>query len=917
MALAVLPMGAFAAQMMRDDFVPPVVTVRKLSAGEVAGKSAAQAVWARPASIPKLDFARLGRLPTAKSEVRLAYDDANLYVAFRCFLSTDRPGISATKKTRDENLMKDDSVMVLIEPTNNPRAYFYLAANTLGVQYDERDRPDPASWNGKWNVSIGKEDTAWTAFVTVPFKSLGVAAPKPGATWSANVARQWPPRKEASFWANTLIDFHEPRRTGRLVFAGPEAVTAGVTVPVVNAPGEYPLVLTASNPTAKPVQLDATVMSDGAEVAKLRATAPPGVSEHKLEFRYPHDGWHELSAAVTDDAKKLVTRSAQVPVRSGDFRSKLARFDTLLDEWRLPSSASEDVAELHKVIARFAQDANAAEGSAQAWKAQRPTIEALELSVRRMQALAADKNGVGYAVGTETGARRVLRDKLFEGRFGEPLKISACRDEFESAQVVVLAHSQPLKKVAVSVSALAGPGGAVISEKQVKLDLVDYVLTREPPYEVDYIGWYPDPIVDLTAFDVDARGIRPVWVTVHVPLDAKAGVYRGQITVKPEGTAATVVPVELEVWDFALPTRLHLKTAFAFSEGELPAWYGKPVTDEQRREWYAFLLDHRINPTNIYTKTPIPRAEDMQFCVDRGLNAYTVMCTGYKEGKPLEDVIARIRENQQFTKPKGWWDMAYLYGFDELGRDKYAGLRSTYGAIKKQFPDLQRMTTVIPNEELRGFVDIWVPLTPKYDAEIAKDYAKDGDEVWWYICCNPPHPYPNFMIDYPAIDSRIIFWMNWKYRIPGFLYYMVNLWGPNRISQADKGVNPHPDPAVRKAIDEGKRWPEVPWNTCSCASFNGDGQLIYPGLGGKPWSSLRLECIRDGIEDYEYFYILNELVEKAAKKPGVDAALLRESKRLLDVRSDVVQSATSYTLDPDTMLDARRQVAEMIEKLGK
>ena len=91
-----------------------------------------------------------------------------------------------------------------------------------------------------------------------------------------------------------------------------------------------------------------------------------------------------------------------------------------------------------------------------------------------MQALRADKNGAGYAVGTETAIRRVMRDKLFEGKFGEPLKMSACRDEFESGQVVVLAHKQPLKNVSVSVTPLSGPNGAVISDKQMKLDLVDF-----------------------------------------------------------------------------------------------------------------------------------------------------------------------------------------------------------------------------------------------------------------------------------------------------------------------------------------------------------------------------------------------------------------------------------------------------------
>ena len=43
--------------------------------------------------------------------------------------------------------------------------------------------------------------------------------------------------------------------------------------------------------------------------------------------------------------------------------------------------------------------------------------------------------------------------------------------------------------------------------------------------------------------------------------------------------------------------------------------------------------------------------------------------------------------------------------------------------------------------------------------------------------------------------------------------------------------------------------------------------LIYPGFKValdylEPVGSLRLECVRDGIEDYEYFTILEEIIGK-------------------------------------------------------
>ena len=127
---------------------------------------------------------------------------------------------------------------------------------------------------------------------------------------------------------------------------------------------------------------------------------------------------------------------------------------------------------------------------------------------------------------------------------------------------------------------------------------------------------------------------------------------------------------------------------------------------------------------------------------------------------------------------------------------------------------------------------------------------------------------------------------------------------------------PPEDPKVCEAIRAGKRWPEVPWNTFTCASFNGDGSLIYPGPDGSPISSIRLECIRDGIEDYEYFCLLNGLVEQAEKAGAkVDPVLLASAHRILKVKDEVATSLVEYTRDPAVLLAARREVARAVEAL--
>ena len=60
---------------------------------------------------------------------------------------------------------------------------------------------------------------------------------------------------------------------------------------------------------------------------------------------------------------------------------------------------------------------------------------------------------------------------------------------------------------------------------------------------------------------------------------------------------------------------------------------------------------------------------------------------------------------------------------------------------------------------------------------------------------------------------------------------------------------------------------------------NGDGFLLYPGHTAGydgPLSSIRLEQAREGIEDYEYLYLLRQLMAKA-KAAGKDTTAAEQA----------------------------------------
>ena len=154
---------------------------------------------------------------------------------------------------------------------------------------------------------------------------------------------------------------------------------------------------------------------------------------------------------------------------------------------------------------------------------------------------------------------------------------------------------------------------------------------------------------------------------------------------------------------------------------------------------------------------------------------------------------------------------------------------------------------------------------------------------------------PNLAIDFDSIDYRIVPWMCWKYDIRGFLYWCVNWW---------------------TLVDPFKSAANTKWEQ------NGNGLLFYPGPNG-PLDSLRAEIFRDGMEDYEYFYLLKkgkqELLSKTFAGDEAEKAkeLVTRSERLLNVDRSLVGSIFSFTKDEKILKERRHEIATTIEEMLK
>ena len=522
--------------------------------------------------------------------------------------------------------------------------------------------------------------------------------------------------------------------------------------------------------------------------------------------------------------------------------------------------------------------------------------------------------GTSYLLGVKSSLEKIFQDiDLLSGELDERAVFQAAQNEYEHLQIILFSQGRDLRNVKIEVTPLIceDQRGAIATD-QISLYQVGYVETKKPAYVVEYIGWWPDPLLPLEQFDLPSGIVQPIWMTLYVPNETPSGHYRGQVHIIPENARAETLEVDLKIWNFALPEKSSLQAVFSLYEHHIQAYFQMDMLSPQLlRTYYDFLLGHRINPTNLYLRNqPQPKLQDFQYCIDHGMNAANICYLydwDYNEGNKglfseefLKNIDAALPQTISFLEERDWSDIAFIYGPDEPSPRHYDGIKMIFNHVTDLAPNIRKVLTEPPVKDLYDYVDIWVPKLDEYKERECRDRQEQGDEIWWYVCLSPQHPYPNFFIDYPAIDHRILFWMTWKYDITGFLYYTLNRWSTNFQT-------------------EDKRWPEVPWNTFTCENYNGDGQLIYPGPDGEPYTSLRFEVIRDGIEDYEYLHLLQLYMERlvSLQTDEKQKHLCRAENLVRTIDQTVVKSRTKYTKDHQKLLQYRRLLAEEIVRLKR
>ena len=521
-----------------------------------------------------------------------------------------------------------------------------------------------------------------------------------------------------------------------------------------------------------------------------------------------------------------------------------------------------------------------------------------------------------FAIGTEHSMVRISDEHWmypFRGRVSGSVELASAGHEYESFQAVILPFTRELKRVKVKFGDLRQAGGkGVIPAANLTWRTQPYVQLLPchgyPGY--DWVAPKPDPLLPGEPFDVPAAGFKPLWVTVYTPPDTPPGRYAGTMTVAATQARPLSLKINLRVWNYRLPLTGRFRCQTHMNMNPVAKFYGRKFDQKWRRQWYAFLLKYRFSPTMQYSKAFTPFPDDIEFCKARGCNVWILGgLSGVKE-VPLEEFGKRYA----IARKHGILKYCHVYIGDETSN--FPLMRRKANVIHKNFPGLKVMIGGSrPRKELIGYIDIWDPIidtNPLYgfSPREMRQARRRGEEVMWYTAAAPQHPYPNVHMGDPLFASRMLFWLTWKYRITGFEYYCFSIWGKNI------GIKP--------------RWPKSPWNCYSFDRTNGDGQLSYPGPGGAPAASVRLENIRDGIEDWEALYMLEGAAECLKKQliAGRIAAsvtvavgkeklsatqIVKHAQGRLGFGDAFCKDVTHWALDPHGLLDRRNRVSRLIE----
>jgi hypothetical protein len=534
-------------------------------------------------------------------------------------------------------------------------------------------------------------------------------------------------------------------------------------------------------------------------------------------------------------------------------------------------------------------------------------------------------NAAAFVVWPVDSLVKVFRDAE-PSRDGDVIAIDACRNEFTSAQIAIRASKRlPELRVTVSPMRHAGTGatGVEVTPRFIGYAPVKRNTPDTPEGELICKApcMAPDPLLTDETVAVEADQTQPVWFIVYVPPDAPVGEWRGSVTVSAVGEQAEIT-ARLAVHPVTLPAERNLWVTNWVNMENFAGFYGT----ERYTERFWQVVENYARNMGAHRQNTILCSNDLIHIrqesdgrltfdysdYDRWLGIFDrAGCAKMIEGGHLgrrgegkwetpwfewrkfgvrrpdgsavelePEMVVRelVKSLVAHVKERGWFDRFVLHVVDEPAGHTEEDYKKKTRLVREWAPGV-RLLEAMSLMDARGYLDIWVPELSHFH-EHEENYLRMRDEagieLWFYTCMYPTGLYPNRFLDFSLAKTRILHWINWRYRLTGYLHWGLNFWSDD----------PFNDDRSREDLPPGDCW------------------IVYPGKDG-PIDSIRWEQMREGIQDYE----LLRLLDQRARGRGKLVA------RADEICAGLAPDPISYSRHHDDLRAARQAVISALLSL--
>ena len=516
------------------------------------------------------------------------------------------------------------------------------------------------------------------------------------------------------------------------------------------------------------------------------------------------------------------------------------------------------------------------------------------------------------------------------------ISLVMARGEYEGGQIIITPDSD-VSSYNVSVTDLTtGDGENTIPKERISVYHERYIpVSKNPEMNGVDLGMYPDALVPFSAIKaygenkIKAKQNQGLYVTIETSLEQPVGEYSGSLTIDIDNLTK-IVPITVNVLDLTVSEEATAKNIF------LNDWvymHGELNSSQEMVDAYAEkLIEYRLAPQRVIEEYVLN---------DEGIEKYVNKMAEYLvrkrvsnldipyastrlDGQEVIDPVVFEKTLNKFidkslelnynlmkklTLYNRMLDEATFFG---MAPEKIKGNAKVFNTtIEKVANDLANRTDidesllVLRNEMVESvrkiphvctfpftaqyadfdsdeYINVNCPMFNYMDSEEARKRYSQSEkqpEMWWYGCDVPHSPYVNYHVDNAdTLNCRLLSWMQADYGIVGNLYWATN----NYKSKEDYFAT----------------------DASFGSSQNLEGVLFYPGgqYGlDEPIASLRLEAIRDGLEEYELIVELKKKYE----------ALGFSAEKLMSSLSGGLYSGAKVTASLNSFVEARNSLLEM------